>query len=186
MRKSKHYDIQVARRLLRYDAERGVLVWNRRPENEFATKNAWAAWSARFAGKVAGTKGQGGYLQVHCAALGGSCRAARLIWAIHTGEQPPEAVDHIDGNRQNNKWSNLRAASFRANNRNKLNPRTPTSGHSNIERRKDTGKWRVTFHIGNGKRRSKSFATIEDAIEWRDKTMRAHGYTARHGGFADV
>lgn len=186
MRKSKYYDIETAQRLLRYDPDQGLLFWKARPISDFPTKSAWAAWSARFVGKVAGTTGPGGYLQVNCAALGGSCRASRLMWAIHTGEQPPEAIDHIDGNRQNNKWSNLRAASFCANNRNRLNPHTPASGHSNIARRKDTGKWRVTFHIGNGKRRSKSFATVEDAIEWRDKAMRAHGYAARHGGFADA
>jgi hypothetical protein len=36
--------------------------------------------------------------------------AHRLAWKIKTGTEPPEVVDHINRNRSDNRWSNLRAA----------------------------------------------------------------------------
>jgi hypothetical protein len=34
--------------------------------------------------------------------------AHRVAWFLHYGEWPPEEIDHIDGNGQNNKIENLR------------------------------------------------------------------------------
>ena len=44
--------------------------------------------------------------------------AHRLIWLWHHGEFPDEYIDHIDGNRQNNKIENLRLATIAQNNQN--------------------------------------------------------------------
>lgn len=45
----------------------------------------------------------------------------RLIWAYMTGEWP-EYIDHIDGDRLNNRWDNLRSVSKSVNNRNSKRP----------------------------------------------------------------
>jgi hypothetical protein len=44
----------------------------------------------------------------------------RLIWALHTGEWPEHLVDHRDGDHSNNKWDNLRAATYQQNQFNKV------------------------------------------------------------------
>ncbi len=42
----------------------------------------------------------------------------RLIWALVTGEQPPERIDHRDRDKANNIFSNFRAATGSQNNAN--------------------------------------------------------------------
>ena len=60
-------------------------------------------------GKSAGTKLKSGNWQI-CYKKGGYM-AHRIIWFLHTGEDPLEQeIDHIDRNPSNNKINNLRLA----------------------------------------------------------------------------
>jgi len=36
--------------------------------------------------------------------------AHRLAWKLYTGEEPPEVVDHVNRNKADNRWKNLRAS----------------------------------------------------------------------------
>jgi hypothetical protein len=68
-------------------------------------------------GKVAGHLNNKGYI---CIGLGGkSYKAHRLAFLYMTGSFPEEQVDHIDGNKANNRWENLRKASSFQNMQNK-------------------------------------------------------------------
>lgn len=42
----------------------------------------------------------------------------RLAWLYMTGEWPQYTIDHIDGGRINNRWTNLRDVSYQTNNQN--------------------------------------------------------------------
>lgn len=83
---------QQLKQILRYDPCTGHFRW-------IAGKNF---------GKVAGGP-MNGYVRI-CFGRHGQDTAHRLAWLYMTGDWPAKFVDHIDGDRANNKWSNLRLA----------------------------------------------------------------------------
>lgn len=65
--------------------------------------------NGRLAGKVAGSEDGKGHRHVN---VGGQFyQAHRVVWALHTGEDPfPHDIDHINGVRNDNRPGNLRLA----------------------------------------------------------------------------
>lgn len=80
------------RELLVYDAETGVF-----------TRRVGAR--SRQAGTIVGTRDSYGYLVTKIQRR--MYKLHRLAWLYMTGEWPDQ-IDHIDGIRDNNRWSNLR------------------------------------------------------------------------------
>lgn len=65
---------------------------------------------ARFpVGQTVGHRASNGYVRFTVA--GYRTTAHRLAWLYMTGEWPTNDIDHIDGDRTNNRWSNLRHVS---------------------------------------------------------------------------
>jgi hypothetical protein len=53
-----------------------------------------------------------------CAVFGKTCLVHRLIWLWMTGGHPDDEIDHINGDRLDNRWVNLRQVSAFENSRN--------------------------------------------------------------------
>jgi hypothetical protein len=86
---------ELLRERLSYDPETGILTWAySRPG---ITK-----------GKVVGHPNKTGYWQVMLDRK--SYQAHRLIWKWMTGEDPPQFIDHVNHDRHDNRWENLRLA----------------------------------------------------------------------------
>lgn len=107
-------------------------------------------------------------------------KAHRLIYFYHHGHLP-ELVDHIDGNRSNNRIENLREASRCQNQHNRSNTTRNTSGKKNVFYIKKSKTWRVVVQSNNIKYRIGCFKDIEladlVAIMAREKY---HGNFANH------
>lgn len=122
-----------------YDPEMGVFTWLRDSNNK-----------QRLAGSIAGgLHSSTGYWRIKF--KGSYYSGHRLAWFYMTGEWPKPYCDHINGNRADNRWSNLREANAvqqRANA--KLNANS-TSGFRGVYFNKRRGKWRAHIqyeHLG--------------------------------------
>lgn len=69
------------------------------------------------AGSIAGTRTRKGYIRIH---FSGKLYAAhRLAWFYVHGDWPRQQIDHINGNRADNRIANLRDVSARVNSQNR-------------------------------------------------------------------
>jgi hypothetical protein len=141
-------DHSTARKLLRYDPRTGTLRWK-------------VARSGVRAGAVAGwvdatTKNR----QIRI--LGRSYLAHQIVWLLHTGVFPTFEINHKNGNRDDNSWSNLRPTNRQCIGANRGKNRNNTSGFKGVVRWPD-GRWRA--QIGKNRRSIHLglFETIEEA-----------------------
>ena len=106
----------------------------------------------------------------------------QIVFALHHG-YIPNAVDHINTDKLDNRIENLREADRCQNGYNRGMTASNTSGIKNVAYRADSDKWRVTLRVDG---RTKSFGSYFDielaelvSFEARDKW---HGEYANHGG----
>ncbi len=123
--------VEFIRAILDYDPIKGVLRWKKRPD--ISTR------ADRKNGHVAGFKNKDGHLVIQIQKR--RYPAHRLIWVLVYGHWPNNDIDHIDGNRSNNKLANLRAATRRENLRNMGKKPFNKSGYKWVSWHKPTNKW---------------------------------------------
>ena len=73
--------------------------------------------------------------------------AHKLAWLYMTGEYPDCFIDHINRDSTDNRFSNLRKASYAENNRNKSMSRNNTSGYKGVNWHKHKNKWRAEIRV---------------------------------------
>ena len=77
-------------------------------------------------------------------------RNHRIVYFLNTGIDPEEKqVDHIDGNRLNNKISNLRLATHTQNQDNSKKQKNNISGVTGVHWSKGVNQWRSTISFKN-------------------------------------
>jgi len=88
----------------------------------------------------------------------------RLVWIYHNGDIPDVMqVDHIDGNKVNNRIENLRLATQSENNHNTKISSKNTSGVKGVSWSKQKKKWRAQIRINYKQKFIGLFDTIEEA-----------------------
>jgi len=86
-------------------------------------------------------------------------------------------VDHIDRNKHNNLYSNLRWVSSSTNNKNaKLRIRN-NFGYNGVHYSNKKEKWIASYNDLNKVRHRKSFNTKEEALTYRKEMEQLNGYT---------
>ena len=127
-------------------------------------------------GRQAGCRRPDGYIVIRV--LKKLYAASRLAFLYMTGEMP-EFVDHIDRDRSNDRWSNLRVATGSQNQWNRSRPRHNTSGFKGVSWDAQRQKWFVSIHQFGKQRNLGRFVTLEEAAA-------AYALAAKemHGSFA--
>ncbi|MDO8972094.1 MAG: HNH endonuclease signature motif containing protein [Saprospiraceae bacterium] len=114
------------------NTETGELIWR-------------VSKGSKKQGNIAGSINKKGY---RCIKIDGrNYKAHRLVWLYTFGSWPKDQLDHIDGNRSNNRLDNLRECTHGENQQN-LAPKTGgTSNYPGIYWAKHVQKWQVSIRI---------------------------------------
>lgn len=121
-----------------YDPDTGIFIWKHRLETDHYVK----IWNTRRAGTIAGGCFRYRYIKIGLRTY----LAHRLAWLYMTGEWPKNHIDHIDGDKTNNSFKNLREATFAENMRNRPIRQNNTSGHKGVYQTKN-GSWYAQIRI---------------------------------------
>lgn len=128
-----------------YDPETGEFTW---------------IGSRHWKGKKAGTKSNQGYNRIWF--LRRKWAAHRLAWLLHYGEWPSGYIDHINGDRFDNRITNLRVANVAENSRNQMASKRNKLGLKGVSK-KQSGRYCATIHIRGKNHHLGTFPTAEDA-----------------------
>lgn len=90
-------NIEELKEYFKYEPNTGKLFWSKRPSNRVVI------------GSEVGNYNDQGYKV--CRFKGKALRVHRIVWAVAKGEHPAEFIDHINGDKGDNRLSNLRVVS---------------------------------------------------------------------------
>ena len=130
--------LELLRTLFDYEEETGALIWIVSPSRRVKV------------GDKAGTISRKGYLRIAITIDKKFCNFAahRLIWYFVTGTDPGELqIDHIDSNKLNNRFSNLRLATNSQNNCNRRASLKSKAGLKGVSYYARSKKWCASISI---------------------------------------
>jgi hypothetical protein len=161
-------DLALIRSRVRYEPDTGQLYW-------LPKENSRKGWNERYAGKPI-CRTLKGYVRVR---INGQYYAGhRVAWALYHGSWP-DVIDHINGDKNDNRIANLRSVSMVENQRNlrpksgSLSPRTGV---------RQTGKrWRAVIGRCGKQEYLGTFDTLEAAVAAREAAEDRLGYHPNHG-----
>ena len=105
--------------------------------------------------------------------------AHRVIWMMQTGEWPVQ-IDHIDHDRSNNRWLNMRDVGSRENQMNMRLRRNNTSGVQGV-RKLPSGKYQAFIMVNRKQVGLGSYKTLDEAAAARKAADVKYGFHVNHG-----
>jgi hypothetical protein len=158
--------VELIKTLLEYSPETGIFYW----------KDNRGAKGCK--GKQAGTLSRG-YINIHI--NGKDFRAHRLAWLFVTEEDPAEKqIDHINGNKSDNRFVNLRLATNSQNACNRSTSKRNKSGFKGVSYSRKNEAWKADARIDGIAHHLGYFATPELAhLAYCEAIKKLHGEFAR-------
>ncbi|WP_300396327.1 HNH endonuclease [Henriciella sp.] len=177
---------KLLNRLLRYDSDTGKLYWRERPAWLFklckygSSRGKADSWNKRFCGQETFRRiSDDGY---HLGLVFNKAyKAHRVIFCMMTGDWPEHEVDHINGNRTDNRWANLRSVTKADNRKNSKLQANNKSGHPGVYHDKRNGRWIAFIQVNCRRQHIGSFPNKTDAIKARKGAEHRHNFHPNHG-----
>lgn len=131
------------------------------------------------AGNVVGCKGNHGYLVIR---IGDKLHLAHVLAYLYmTGHMPETDLDHINGVRDDNRWSNIRLVNRQDNLRNSKRSVKNTSGVTGVSWSSGVSKWYANIGI-NYKTKNLGYHTdFFEAVCARKSAEVKHNFHENHG-----
>ncbi|RJP45482.1 HNH endonuclease [Candidatus Parcubacteria bacterium] len=154
------------REALHYDFDTGTWTWISAPHSRVPI------------GSRAGSLDSKGYLRIGID--GREYRSHRLAWLYMTGEWPPHEIDHINLDKLDNRWRNLRLATGSQNQANKSLYSNNRSGAKGVGWHRRSRKWRAFIQKNGFQIHLGCFSAFEDARRaYEAAAEQLHGEFAR-------
>ena len=176
--------LDVLKKLLCYEPDNGKLFWKERDISFFQSGKQSAQhncriWNAKFAGREAFTAISKGYRVG--ALLGQNYLAHRVIWALCFGTFPDNQIDHINGDRSDNRLENLRSVSNRENCKNQGSRSDNSTGVTGVYWFKRDSRWVASICADGTQIHLGYFDKFDDAVSARKAAERKYGFHPNHG-----
>jgi len=145
--------------------------------NELTGFFTWLKSPARNvkSGSIAGTYNKNEYSRIRI--FKKVYRVHRLIFLYMTGKLPEKGkcVDHINRNKNDNRWSNLRITNYSTNNHNSKTPTNNTSGFKGVQLCAKSNRWYSSINIKGEKIRLGIFDNFDEAVVCRKIANKKYG-----------
>ena len=173
-------DVKMLMESVSYDPAYGSFEWKERPLHHFADARSQKSWNTKCAGKpMFQSTDDLGYCRTTIASK--RIRAHTVAFVIMTGEYPQGEVDHINGDRADNRWMNLRGVSRGENSKNLAMRSDNTSGITGVVWHAAAKKWQASISSNRKTVYLGLFSDIDDASRARKAAEVELGFSNRHG-----
>lgn len=129
-------------------------------------------------GEVIGNSTSNGYIEISVGE--DKYSAHKLAWYIVYGEYPTESIDHVNGDKQDNRIENLRLSSALENMRNRGKNKNNTTGANGVYLT-SSGRYRARIKINGKLIGLGTFDSVESAEKARKEANEYYQFDENHG-----
>jgi hypothetical protein len=145
--------------LLDYNKDTGIFTWKQRTSNRVKV------------GSIAGNLNSNGYIEL--SVKGHRTLAHRLAWLYEHGELPI-LIDHINGDKKDNKICNLRSATYAENAYNSKVRSDNKSGVRCVSWDKAKQSWEVRVKLDGKLKHFGNYKNLDEAAKIAEQTRKKH------------